>query len=493
MDLYAILILGVILFPISVGTMLLIVPIKNRSHRMFYVEGATVLNSLVVFYILFNSTNEVVEAVQFTGNLSIAFRIDGLGSLFAGLIALLWPFATLYSIEYMRKEEYEKIFFSFYLITYGVTLGVAMAANLITMYFYYELLTLSTVPLILQKLNRGAILASRKYLYYSLGGAAFAFIGVLFFIIYGQTANFTYGGVLERFAYDDGIINSLYFVYVITFMGFGVKAAIFPLNAWLPEAGVAATPVTALLHAVAVVKAGVFAIMRVTYYSFGANFLRGTWAQQFVMFMSIITILYGCSMAIKETHLKRRLAYSTISNLSYILFGISIMTAQGFTGAMLHMVAHAFSKIIAFLCVGSIMHQSGKNYIHEVNGLGKRMPIVCSIFTLASFSLMGIPLLPIFVSKWNIAMAAVLSKNTLAYWGIGALLTSALLTAIYLLTIVLRFFFQSEEDTMISEDVKDPNWHMLIPLVIFTLLIIVCSANMQGTIEYLTQVALGIK
>ena len=329
----------------------------------------------------------------------------------------------------MTKEKHEKVFFMFYTITYGVTLGIALADNILTMYFFYELLTLVTVPLVMHTLTREAILASRKYLYYSLGGAAFAFIGMIFVIIYGNTTEFVLGGVLDVGRIGDRT-NVLLLIYVIAFMGFGVKAAVCPFNSWLPQAGVAPTPVTALLHAVAVVKAGAFAIIRLTFYSFGTDFLKGTWAQYTVMAVVMFTIVYGCSRAVKETHLKRRLAYSTISNLSYILFGVTIMTPLGMTGALTHMVFHAFMKICSFFCAGAIMYRTEKHYIHELDGLGRRMPWVFGIFTISSLALMGVPGLAGFISKWNLAYAAVESGNTLAYFGIGCLLVSALLTEI---------------------------------------------------------------
>ncbi|MFI3176832.1 MAG: proton-conducting transporter membrane subunit [Eubacteriales bacterium] len=490
---YESLILIVILLPILAGGLSLAIPFKKSSHQTIALEAVIIINSLLVAYLLFYQKDTIVTAIHFTGDLSIAFMIDGLGSVFATLVATLWPFATLYAIEYMRHEKHRNIFFAFYTATYGVTLGIAFSANLITMYLWYEVLTLVTVPLIMHTLKREAILASRKYLYYSLGGAAFAFIGVMFFIAYGQTANFTYGGVLERFTFDEPIINSLLLVYLITFLGFGVKAAVLPVNSWLPDAGVAPTPVTALLHAVAVVKSGAFAIMRITYYCYGATFLKETWVQTVVLLIVIATIIYGCSMALKETHIKRRLAYSTISNLSYILFGIVIMTPLGLAGALLHMLAHAVVKITAFFCAGSIMHQTGKTYVHELNGLGKKMPIVCGVFTVAACALMGVPFLPIFISKWNLAKAAVASENIIAYFGIVALLISALLTAIYMMSIVARFFFPNEGDLIEVEGAKDPNWYMLVPLGAFVILMISYGVNIQFIIEYVTQVALGLK
>lgn len=311
-------IVSVILIPFITGILVPVIPFRKRWQKEVFLETAVALNSILVWYLLLHHSDSTFLLAHFTGNLNISFRVDGMSMVFAGLVSALWPFATLYAFEYMTKEENENVFFLFYTLTYGVTLGIALAANLLTMYFFYELLTLVTVPLVMHTLTREAVLASRKYLYYSLGGAAFAFLGLIMVIVYGSTTDFILGGVLDP-AKTAGKNNVLLLIYVMAFLGFGVKAAVCPFNSWLPQAGVAPTPVTALLHAVAVVKSGAFAIIRLTYYSFGTDFLQGTWAQDVVMAVVMFTIVYGCSRAVKETHLKRRLAYSTISNLSYIL------------------------------------------------------------------------------------------------------------------------------------------------------------------------------
>lgn len=480
-----------VLIPCVGGILVPLIPWKKRTHMMIYLESLVVINSILVWMLLFYRPQGIFYLVNFTGNLTIAFQLDGLGCVFAGLISFLWPFATLYSFEYMTKEKHEKVFFTFYTITYGVTLGIALADNILTMYFFYELLTLVTVPLVMHTLTREAILASRKYLYYSLGGAAFAFIGMIFVIIYGNTTEFVLGGVLDIAKIGDRT-NILLLIYVIAFMGFGVKAAVCPFNSWLPQAGVAPTPVTALLHAVAVVKAGAFAIIRLTFYSFGTDFLRGTWAQYTVMAIVMFTIVYGCSRAVKETHLKRRLAYSTISNLSYILFGVTIMTPLGMTGALTHMVFHAFMKICSFFCAGAIMHQTEKHYVYELDGLGRRMPWVFGIFTVSSLALMGVPGLAGFISKWNLAYAAVESGNTLAYFGIACLLVSALLTAIYMLTIVIRAFFPPADfDENTGKEFSDPNWKMLVPLIVFAIAIVCFGLFSSPIVDFFRDVADG--
>lgn len=481
-----------IALPVLGGAILPLLPFKKNRSMHFYVETVVILTSILVFCILFNAPKETMNLIHFFGDLSISFKLDGLGGVFAAMVAFLWPFVTLYSFEYMRHEEKEKGFFMFFTMTYGVTLGISMAANILTMYGFYEMLTLVTFPLVMHKGSREAVLASRKYLYYSLGGAAFAFIGMIFAIMYGSSTDFAFGGVLDLTAVGERV-GILRFVYVMAFMGFGVKTAIFPLDSWLPQAGVAPTPVTALLHAVAVVKAGAFAIIRLTYYLYGPEFIKGSWAQYVVMGLVIFTIVYGCSRAVKETHLKRRLAFSTVSNLSYILFGVTLMTPLGLVGALCHMVFHAFMKILAFLCAGSVIVQSDKTFVHQLNGLGRKMPLVFGLFTVSSLALMGVPGLCGFVSKWNLARAAVDSGNYLAYVGIMALLISAMLTGIYTMTIVVRaFVLQPEPEDEGYQKAKDPTWRMMIPLMIFAAVCVVFGVYSQPVVDYFITIAAGL-
>lgn len=477
-----------VLVPIMGGALIPILPFKNRKFMAIYIELLVIVTSIFAFMLMLNRPKEAFVLFRFTGQLSISFRLDAVGSVFVMILAFLWPFATLYSFEYMKNENHEKIFFMFYTITYGVTLGIAMAEDIVTMYFFYEMLTMVTVPLVLHTLSREAVLASRTYLYYSLGGAAFAFIGMIFILIYGTTSNFTPGGVLDMSRLG-GRTNLLLFIYVLCFCGFSVKAAMCPFSAWLPKAGVAPTPVTALLHAVAVVKAGAFATLRITYFSFGTEFLRGTWAQDLLLIVIIFTIVFGCSRALKETHLKRRLAWSTVSNLSYILFGVALMTPLGLMGALAHMLVHAFMKICSFFCAGAVIYKTGRTYIHQLDGLGRKMPKVFTAFTISSMALMGVPGLCGFVSKWYLAKGAVAGQNPLGYAGLGALLISALLTAMYMLTIVVRAFFPGKDfDYGTISDIKDPNWMMILPLTVFVVVMFFIGLHPQSLTEALESV-----
>ncbi len=479
--------LAVVLLPMLGGALIPLLSFKSRNAMLIYIETVVVINSLLVIGMLFFSPVNTITLFRFSGNLSVTFRMDGLGKMFAGLVAVLWPLATLYSFEYMKHEKKEKTFFLFYVITYGITLGIAFSENILTMYFFFEMLSLVTLPLVMHTRTKESILAGRTYLYNMLGGAAFAFVGMIFVLTYGTTSSFVAGGVLDMNKIGDRT-NMMLIIYVLCFCGFAIKTALFPFSSWLPKAGVAPTPVTALLHAVAVVNTGAFAAMRITYFSFNKDMIRGTWAQAVVMILVIITIVYGCSRAVKETHLKRRLAWSTVSNLSYILFGVVLMSPLGLLGAMTHMLFHSFMKICSFFCAGAVMYKSGRNYVYELDGLGHKMPKVFGIFTISAFALMGVPGLSGFVSKWYLAKAAVESENPLAYVGVAALLVSALLTAIYMLTIVVRAFFPGKDfDYESIQKVEDPNWMMLVPLTIFVIVMFYFGLHSTPIIEILKE------
>ena len=484
------LILPVVL-PILGGALMPLLHLPERQRNLF-LELLVLLTSILAVLCVIQRPADGFTMFHLTGNMDFALRLDGLGSVFTCLLAVLWPLATLYAFEYMRHEERTTSFFAFYTMTYGVTLGIAMAKNLVTMYLFYELLTLVSVYLVMHPMTRKALHASRTYLYYSIGGAAFAFISLIFVILFGETTDFILGGVLDPRVVGDNL-QTVLVIYLLAFVGFGVKAAVFPFQGWLPKASVAPTPVTALLHAVAVVKSGAFAIIRLTYYSFGIEFVRGTWAQNVLMAIVLFTIIYGCSRALKETHLKRRLAYSTISNLSYILFGVVMMTPAGLVGALSHLVFHAVMKICSFFCAGAVMHQTDRVYVHELNGMGRKMPCVFGIFTVSSLGLMGVPGLAGFISKWNLAAAAVESGNRMAVVGIGCLLVSALLTAMYMLTIVIRGFFpENDFDMDTIKDVKDPDWKMLLPLFVFSFFIIAFGLDSSRIVEFFGNVAAGV-
>ena len=480
-----------VLFPVILAVGIPLLPFGKRVHMELYTELVVILTSVMVLLLLLHTPGELT-VLRFSEKAAFVLELDGLGRVFAGLIAVLWPIAVLYSFEYMSTQERERPFFMFYVMTYGVTLGIACAGNLLTMYFFYELLTLVTIPLVIHPFTRAAVLATRKYIYFSMGGAALGFMAVAFLLRFGENAGFTPGGILGGEAAGVGR-NLLLLVYVAAFLGFGIKAAMFPFYSWLPDAGVAPTPVTALLHAVAVVKAGAFAVIRLTYYCFGTELLSGTWARKTVMGLAMFTIVFGCSMAVKETHIKRRLAYSTVSNLSYILFGAALMTPAGLFGGLCHMVFHAVMKISAFFCAGAIMHKTEKNFVYELGGMGRQMPVTFACFTVAGLSLMGLPLFAGFISKWNLARSAVAAGGALGVTAVGVLLYSALMTGIYMLTVTVRALFPNEgEKTAALVGRTEPGWRMLAPTVLFAVLLVVFVVYSGPLVRFIMEVAEGV-
>lgn len=481
-----------ILISVALGMGLTVLQPRNRRVRNAYIMGSVLLTAGLSFAAIaaaaFADTAPACTLVRFSSEFSISLRIDGCSMVYGSIVSALWPLITLYSLDYMSHEGHESRFFGFWIASFGVVLGVAFAEDFLSLYLFYELLTLSTLPLVMHFMDEKARYAGRKYLVYSFSGAAFAFIGIVFLLSYGTTLNFIYGGVLDpvKAAGHEPLLRT---VFVLAFFGFGVKAAVFPLGGWLPDASVAPTPVSALLHAVAVVKAGAFAVLRLIYFGFGADFLRGSAAQYTVMTAAILTIVYGATRALRTPHLKRRLAFSTVSNLSYILFSLTLMLPVGLTGAMTHMVYHAVVKITMFCCAGAIIQKSGREYIYELEGLGRRMPVTFGTFTVSALALIGLPPLGGFAGKWMICTAAVISRDPWAYVGIGALILSTLLTTLYMMTIFVRAWFPvGATDQEALSKIHDPGASMTVPLVVLAAAGIVLALMSAPLIDFLRAV-----
>ena len=483
----------VVLIPFIGGGAVPLIPWKKRRHMLLFLEGVVSLNSVLVWMLLLHRPAGAFTLVNFTGNLAIMFQLDGLGSVFAGLVSFLWPLATLYAFEYMTHEGKEDKFFAFFIMTFGVVLGIAFSGNFLTMYLFYEFLTLATLPLVMHAMDNKARHAGKTYILYMMFGASLAFIGFVFIYCYGNTTDFVTGGVLNP-ALVAGHEELLRMVFVMAFFGFGVKAAVFPFYRWLPKASVAPTPVTALLHAVAVVKSGIFAIIRLTYYSFGTSFLIGTWAQNVMLIIAAITIVFGSTVALRTPHIKRRFAYSTVSNLSYIIFGVAIMTPAGLAAGLLHMVCHAVIKITLFFTAGAILYKTHREYLYEVEGFAKYMPITFATMAITGVGLVGIPPFAGFNSKWALATAAVESGNAMAYFGIAALIISALLTALYIFYIIVRAYFPRKREYPAGyyDHVSDPNGYMTIPLVLLAVVSVVIALFPDTLLHIMQNAVLGI-
>ena len=458
-----------IVLPMLAGGGLALWRPRDRRARQNYVVAFACLTSVCALAAVFTLRGEAPLMVLSLGEkLTIAFHVDGLSCIFAALVSVLWPLACLYAVEYMSREGAENRFFAFYLISFGVTLGIAFSANVLTMYLFYELLTLATLPLVMHAMDSKARYAGRVYLTYSMCGAALGFIAMVMMIEHGSWF-FQFGGSV---VVPDGKEQTLRLAYILGFFGFGVKAAVFPGHKWLLRASVAPTPVTALLHAVAVVKAGVFAVARITWYGFGPDLLRGSWCQYLAMGAAMFTIVYASSKALRTKHLKRRLAWSTISNLSYILLGIATLTTAGLVAGMVHLVAHAVLKITLFFCVGAVHYKMHRDFVPDVEGCGVLMPVVFGCFAVASLGLMGVPPLAGFASKWLLATSAVGLGEWAGYLSAAVLIVSALLTALYLMEIVLLAFFPRQNRQLTVAVPKrarrDPSWRMTLPLTVLS-------------------------
>lgn len=418
-------------------------------------------------------------------NLNIYFKIDALGILFAVLFSFIFLMIGIYSVDYFHSKEHRKKFYIYFVLAWIVFILISFAGNIITFYVCFEFITLTTFPMVLIDRTKEAVLASLKYLFYSLAGAYCALFGLFFLCKYTVTLDFTPGGVLSQEAVAEHPTLLLVCAFMM-FIGFGVKAGMFPMHAWLPTAHpVAPSPASALLSGV-IVKAGVLAIIRLVFEVFGIEFLRGTWVQYTVLILALITILLGSMVALGENRIKKRLAYSTVSNLSYIVLGIFMFNETAFSGSILQLVSHALCKAALFLCAGSFLNQ-GITHVSDLNGIGYRMRMTIWTFIIASLGLIGIPPTLGAFAKWNLGVGSFTSGVPyLAYVGPIVLIISALLTAGYLLPVGTRAFFKVGEETELCKSAKEVSRKMTIPAAVLAmagLIIGIIPTSVQGLIE----------
>lgn len=487
------LILASIFLPLLGGLRLLLIPASSDRGRAIWTEGTACVTSVFVWILILTvrSGRGPAGVLLFANGFSLAAGADGLSCLFAGMISVMWPLVLIYAFSYMEHDPTKDRFFAFYLGTYGISLGIAFSANLLTLYVFYEILTLITIPLVAHYGDHESLYAGRRYAAYTIGGASLVFFAVILVTLYGNGASFGWSGTLRTSAG----VHLIRIAYLLGFFGFGVKAAIFPFHAWLPDASAAPTPVTALLHAVAVVNSGVFAVARLTWYVFGVRLLRETRLQTFLLAVICFSMVYSSVMALREKHVKRRLAYSTMSNLSYMLLGILLLNPSGFLAGMAHMVFHSIIKMSLFLCAGAFMHQTGRAYIYEINGVGKRMPVTFVCFTLGALSLIGIPLFCGFVSKWCLLQSAAEEGTGRGMAGAVCLLAAAFLCAMYTLTISVRAFFPVKGSDLYDRPdctVREADWRMLLPIVFFTVLNLLYGIMPAPVLYLLRQISEGI-
>ncbi len=395
-------------------------------------------------------------------NVPLQLRVDAMGMFFALVASILWLFTSIYSIGYMRAldEHGQTRYFASFAVAISATIGVAFSANLLTLYLFYEMLSLSTYPLVTHHQDAEAKNSGRKYLTYILGTSiGFALPAMLLTYFLAGTLDFSQGGILAGSGASPATLG---LILVLFLFGFA-KAGLMPFHGWLPAAMVAPTPVSSFLHGVAVVKVGVFSILRVIFHIFGADLLLDVNLGVVITTIASITIIVASLVALTQDNLKRRLAYSTVGQLSYMILGAGMLSAAGMTGGLLHIGMHAFGKITLFFCAGAIYVAAGKKYISQMDGLGRRMPITYLAFMFGALSIIGMPPLGGFISKWNLVIGAVSSDQLIL---LLVLLVSSLLNAAYFLPIVYRGFFAKAADPVFEEGVKEAPLFCLIPLSI---------------------------
>lgn len=475
-----------ILFPIILGGYLAADKRLNKTRALRIITtAALVLNFAFVVLCIFREGKELF-LWNLSAGLRINFRVDNTGRFFSALVAAMFTLVGFFSFEYIKHEDKENQFLGFYLITYGTLIGIDFAGNLITMYLFFELMTVLSLPLVVHSRTKESIAAGIKYLIYSLFGAFMGLLGIFFLSRYTISMEFVTGGILNAYMIE-GNETLLRVLALLMIMGFGTKAGMFPLHGWLPTAHpVAPAPASAILSGV-ITKAGVIAIIRVVFYIYGADFIRGTWVQYTWLALAVTTVVMGSMMAYKEKVFKKRLAYSTVSQVSYILFGLATLTDVGFTGAMLHVVFHSVIKNTLFLVAGAVIYKTHITEVDGLRGMGKRMPVTMWMFTIASLALVGIPPLSGFVSKWYLATGSIDSGVALFSWfGPAALLVSAVLTAGYLISISINSFLPGKDFE--AGEKCEPNLLMTLPMAAMTLMTVLFGIMPNGMVEFVQSI-----
>jgi multicomponent Na+:H+ antiporter subunit D len=419
------------------------VAIALTGNRPNLREGATLTCAATLLLIVAGLVPTVaagdrpeVTLLEMFPGLAVRFQLEPLGMVFAGVAALLWPLNSIYSIGYMRGngEGHQTRFYVCFAIALCSAMGVAFAGNLLTLFIFYEALTLSTYPLVTHKGSQDAMRAGRVYLGLLLGTSiGFLLLAIIWTWAVTGTIDFRPGGIL------DGKIDGIFVPLLLGLYMFGIgKAALMPFHRWLPAAMVAPTPVSALLHAVAVVKAGVFTVMKVTVYVFGIDFLSETGASRWLVWVAAATLLIASLVALSKDNLKARLAYSTVSQLAYVVLGAALATSMGVIGGSLQIAMHAVGKITLFFCAGAIYTATHKTEVSELDGLGRLMPFTFGAFLLGALSIIGLPPFGGSWSKWYLMLGAAEAGQLIM---IGVLMVSSLLNIAYLLPVVARGFF----------------------------------------------------
>ncbi|MBQ1782115.1 MAG: monovalent cation/H+ antiporter subunit D family protein [Gammaproteobacteria bacterium] len=459
------------------GIVIFLLPEQQRGWRTAINLGAALIKILCLLLIVGAVLNGQVLSVRlpFLPGADLVLRADAMSLLFAILSALLWLVTTIYAIGYLEGAPHRRRFFGFFSLCVTATMGIALAGNLITFFLFYELLTLTTYPLVVHRGTPKALAAGRRYLAYTLVGGVVLLTGVLWLQQLLGSVDFSHGGVVSVLA--DSHRPALVAIFALLIGGVAVKAAVVPLHGWLPEAMVAPAPVSALLHAVAVVKAGAFGVVRICYDVFGIEYAASLGVLQPLAVMAGVTILWGSLRALVQSDLKRRLAYSTISQASYIILGVALFGPLATIGGLVHLVHQGIMKITLFFCAGNYAETLGIHAIDQLDGVGQRMPLTTVAFTIGALGMIGVPATAGFVSKWYLGQGALAADMG---WVLWLLLASSLLNAAYFLPLLHRAWFRVQRQPWPEEHIprrpgRETSLLLLLPPLVTALSVVMAG------------------
>jgi multicomponent Na+:H+ antiporter subunit D len=393
--------------------------------------------------------------------LAVTLRADAMAAMFTSLSAVLWLVTTVYAIGYLEGSPNRSRFFGFFSFVVTSTMGVALAGNLFTFFVFYELLTASTYPLVVHRGTPKAIAGGRTYLAYAMTGGVVLMIGIVWLQALAGPIDFREGGTLGPLAATHG--PELVAIFALLVAGLGVKAAIVPLHGWLPKAMVAPAPVSALLHAVAVVKAGAFGIVRVVYDVYGVQTAGRLGVMRVLLVVAAVTVVYGSVRAVFQDDLKKRLAFSTVSQVSYIVMGVAMAGPVSTIGGIVHLVHQGIMKITLFLCAGNMAETLHVHHVSELDGAGRLMPWTMGAFTVGALGMIGVPPAAGFVSKWYLGLGALESGDV---WVVAVLAASSLLNGMYFLPILFRAWFREPAPSLVAlraGGTREAPWALLLP------------------------------
>jgi len=468
----ALLPLLIVLSSLLVGIIIFFLPEERAATRITLNLAGAIFKLILVGVMIWGVFHgQYYESrMPLLPGLDLVLRADALALLFVTLSSVLWLVTTVYAIGYLEESPHRSRFFGFFSLCVTATVGIALAGNLITFLLFYELLTLATYPLIIHRGTEEARCAGRTYLIYTISGGTLILIGTVWLYAIAGTLEFSYGGFVSELVNDHQ--TTLIVIFVLLIAGLGVKAALFPFHGWLPQAMIAPAPVSALLHAVAVVKAGAFGIVRVVHDVYGIEVAANLGVTGPLAVLAGVTIIYGSIRALFQDDLKRRLAFSTVSQVSYIILGIAIAGPIATMGGLVHLVHQGVMKITLFFCAGNLAETLGIHKVSEMNGVGRRMPWTMTAFSIGAFGMIGLPPLAGFITKWYLGLGALEVGQE---WVIFLLTGSSLLNAAYFLPILYAAWFKLPPDNWPAErslGSGETAWTLLAPPVVTALLTI---------------------